>query len=80
MIHIRAFQSADAPHLARFLALAAHESDEKTVSDNPDLARYIVGFGRARGRLRCCRVRWRNHHRSRVGALLDARRSRFRLD
>lgn len=47
MIRIRAFQPADAPHLARFLALAAHEDDMQIVSDNPDLARYIADFGRA---------------------------------
>ena len=47
MIPIRAFQTADATVLPCFLALAAHEDDIQVALSNPDLARYIDGFGRA---------------------------------
>ncbi len=47
MIQIRAFCPADAAHLPRFLALAAHETEIEAALANPNLARYIGNFGRA---------------------------------
>ena len=46
MIQIRAFQPIDIAELPKFLALAAHEDDAQVALANPDLARYIEGFGR----------------------------------
>ena len=47
MIRLRPYQISDQAELPRFLALAAHEDAIQRVWDNPDLARYIAGFGRA---------------------------------
>jgi len=46
MIHIRPFESRDKALLPHFLAIAAHEEDVKIAMSNPNLARYVAGFGR----------------------------------
>ena len=47
MFSIRTLTATEEAQLPRFLALAAHEADAQSALANPDLARYVEGFGRA---------------------------------